>query len=74
MLIMALGLGGAGATFMQAYPAVRRVMLLISLTMVAVNAVSLRRGAMSARMRLWVVFFSILTLVLVVWSVIQFGL
>ncbi len=73
MLVMALGLGGAGMTFMQAYPAIRRVMLFMSLGMIAVNVVSLRRHPMGLAMRGLVAFFTILTLGLVAWSLVQFG-
>lgn len=73
MLIMAFGLGGAGMTFMQAYPGIRRVMLLMSAVMVGVNIISLRRRPQTPRMRTLVLVFTVLTVVLVVWSVLQFG-
>jgi hypothetical protein len=73
MLAIALGLGGAGASFMQSYPAIRRVMLLVSIGMVVFTLISLRRRPVSPGMRVWVVLFSILTIGIVVWSVARFG-
>lgn len=73
MLIMAFGLGGAGMTFMQAYPGIRRVMLLMSVGMVVINVASLRRRSTAPAMRGIVVLFTALTLGLVAWSILQFG-
>ena len=73
MILLAFGLGGAGMTFVQAYPGIRRVMLLLSLGMVALNLLSLRRRQMTVAMRVMVGFFTLLTLALVVWSFTRFG-
>ncbi len=74
MLMLAFGLGGAGMTLMQAYPGIRRVMLLVSAGMVAVNAVSLRRTSMPPTMRAVVGGFTLVTVGLIVWSLLQFGI
>ncbi len=74
MLILAFGLGGAGMTFMQAYPGIRRVMLLLSVGTVALNVVSLRRTSMTAAMRALVGGFTLLTAALIAWSLLQFGI
>ncbi len=74
MLILAFGLGGAGMTFMQAYPGIRRVMLLVSMGMVALNVLSLRHTSMTPAMRVLVGGFTLLTLGLIVWSLLQFGI
>jgi hypothetical protein len=74
MLLIALGVGGAGSTVMQSFPWARRLMLLVSIGVVAVNLAGVRRSAVSRRMRGVVLVFSALTIVIVVWSVIRFGL
>ncbi len=72
MVLLTLGLGGSGMTFMQIYPGIRRGMLLVSLGTVVVNLRSLRRtrGAIRAA----IAGFSVLTLGLLVWSLVRFGL
>ncbi len=50
-LLLALGLGSAGMTFIQAYPVIRGGMLLLSLGMVVLNVRSLRRRTMSPGIR-----------------------
>ncbi len=71
MLVIALGAGSAGMAFMEAYPVLRRGMLLISLAMVAIMVARLGR---QPRLLRPVTGLSIgLTLGLVAWSVFQFG-
>ena len=74
MVLLTLGLGGSGMTFMQVYPGIRRGMLLISLGTVVVNLRSLRRGRTIGAMRAVIAGFSVLTLGLIVWSLTRFGL
>lgn len=74
MLLLALGLGGAGVAFVQAYPGIRRGMLLLSLVMVVASVSTLRRTQMPSAARVLVSLFTALALGLVVWSLVQFGL
>jgi hypothetical protein len=74
MVLLAVGLGGSGMAFMRAYPGIRRGMLIVSLGVVVVNLNSLRRGRVSAAMRVIVMGFSLLTVALLAWSVVRFGL
>jgi hypothetical protein len=74
MLLIALGVGGAGSTFMQTYPWARRLMLLVSIGVVAVNVTGLRRSTVPKRTRGVVLVFSALTIVIVIWSAVRFGL
>jgi hypothetical protein len=73
MLLVTFGLGGAGMTFIQAYPSVRRAMLLISLGMVVVNLRTLRRPRMTVALRWLTLAFTVLTLGLVAYSIASFG-
>lgn len=74
MLLIALGVGvgGAGAGFMTMFPTVRRAMLLMSLVMAGATAYSMwrRRGHLRVLGGVSVG----LSLVLVGWSIYQFGL
>jgi len=73
MLLLAIGLGGAGMSFMATFPLVRRVMLLMSLAMVAVIGYQVRDAKRPASMRITATISIIVTVGLVVWSIIQFG-
>jgi hypothetical protein len=73
MLLIALGAGGAGSTFMQTYPWARRLMLLVSIGVVAVNLAGLRTSRLPQRTRRVVLVFSALTIIIVIWSVARFG-
>jgi len=72
VLLLAFGLGGAGVSLMEAFPGIRRAMLLLSVGMVAVSLTSLRRPAGSA-MRALILASVALTLGLVAWSVLRLG-
>lgn len=74
MLMMSVGVGTAGITFMRTYPTIRRVMLALSVVMAFVSVVQALRaqGHRRARVVSWV--SASLTLGLVVWSVVQYGL
>lgn len=74
MALLTLGLSESGITFMQVYPNVRRGMLLVSFAAVAMNLRSLRRQSPPPSMRLVIVGFSVITVVVIVWSLVRFGL
>ena len=74
MLLLAAGLGGASASFMTAVPLFRRIMLVMALVMVAVMVYQMRNAKRSKSARLMNVASVIVTLGLVAWSVMQFGL
>jgi hypothetical protein len=70
MLLMATGLGGASASFMTAVPLVRRTMLVMALVMVY----QLQNAKRPKTVRLMNAALVVVTLGLVAWSVMQFGL
>ena len=72
--LIALGLGGSGMTFMRTFPGIRRGMLLTSVAVVAMNLRSVFRGQSTSAMRVVTIGFSVLTLVIVAWSLRRFGL
>lgn len=73
MLLFTIGLGGAGMGFMTMFPMVRRVMLLMSLAMVGVIVYQVRDPNRPTSMRIMGGLSILLTLGLLVWSVLQFG-
>ncbi|MBW6493173.1 MAG: hypothetical protein K0B16_01210 [Burkholderiaceae bacterium] len=73
MVLIALGIGGAGASSMTMFPMVRRVMLLMSLAMVVVLVYRALDARCSNAMRLVSAVSVLVTLGLVGWSVRQFG-
>jgi hypothetical protein len=73
MLLFAVGMGGAGASFMTMFPLVRRAMLLMSLAMVVLMAYRAISAKYSKAMRLVNAGSVLVTLGLVGWSVVQFG-
>ena len=74
MLLLAVGVGGASMSFMQAFPLVRRFMLLVSLVMAAVTAYQTLRRHRPTQMKVMGGISVALTLGLVAWSTLQFGL
>ena len=74
MILLAAGLGGASASFMTAVPLVRRAMLAISLVMVAVLIYQMRDAKRPKSLRVLNAVSIAITLGLVAWSVVQFGL
>ncbi len=74
MLLFAIGIGGAGTSFMTMLPWVRRVMLLMSLVMVGVVVYQVRDARRPIRMRVMGGISILLTLGLLIWSVMQFGI
>lgn len=73
MLLLTIGVGGAGTSFITTFPLVRRAMLLMSLGMAAVIAWQVRDSKRPKSMRLMGGISILATLGLVVWSVLQFG-
>ena len=74
MLLIAAGIGGAGASAMTMFPMVRRAMLLMSLAMVALMLYRAMSARYSKGMRLVNAVSVLVTLGLVAWSVVQFGI
>jgi hypothetical protein len=74
MMLFALGVGGAGISFMTMFPLVRRVMLLMSLAMVGVIVYQVRDPKRPISMRIMGGVSILLTLGLLIWSVMQFGI
>jgi hypothetical protein len=74
MLTLVFGLGGAGASFMTTAPWLRRAMLLMSLVMTAVIAWQIRSADRPRSFRISGAVSIALTLGLVGWSIMQFGL
>jgi len=74
MLMLVFGLGGAGASFMTTAPWLRRAMLLMSLVMTAVIAYQIRSSDRPWSLRISGAISIALTLALVGWSIMQFGL
>ena len=72
MLVM-LGLGGAGMSFMTAYPMLRRVMLIVALAMAGVTTYLLIRHRPPLAQRALNLISIVLTLGLLIWSISQFG-
>ena len=73
MLLVAVGIGGAGMSFMNTFPVVRKVMLLMSLAMVGLMVYRAWDSKRPASMRVMNLVSVVLTLGLVAWSVSRFG-
>ena len=73
MLLFTLGMGSAGMSFMTMFPVVRRVMLLMSLAMAGVIVYQVRDPKRPIPMRIMGGVSILLTLGLLIWSVMQFG-
>jgi hypothetical protein len=74
MLLFSIGLGGAGMSFMTAFPLLRRAMLLMSLAMIAVIGYQMRDAKRPRSMRITGAISIVVTLGLAGWSIMQFGL
>jgi hypothetical protein len=74
MVLFALGLGSAEMNLMTEMPLVRFAMLALSLLMVAGIAYQISRPGRPLAMRLTVSLSILLTLAIVGWSVLRFGL
>ncbi len=73
MLLLAAGIGGAGASLMTVVPVVRRIMLIVSLAMVGLIAYRLRDARRPRSMRIVDAVSVLVTIGLVGWSVSRFG-
>jgi hypothetical protein len=73
MFLFAIGMGGAGMSFMAAFPVVRQIMLIMSLAMVGLMLYWARDSRRPTSMRIVNVVSIVVTLGLVGWSVSQFG-
>lgn len=74
MLLLAIGIGGAGMSFMTMFPVVRQIMLLMSLAIVGLMLYRACDSRRPASMRIVNVASVLVTLGLAGWSVSQFGL
>ena len=74
IVLFALGLGSAGMNLMTEMPLVRLLMLAMSLVMVAAIAYQISRPRCPFAMRLTGSLSILLTLAIVGWSVLRFGL
>lgn len=74
MLLIAAGLGGAGISSVITSPIIRRGMILISLIMTGVTLYRLWRRPCSWVSRMIDGMSAIVSIGLVIWSVIQFGM
>jgi len=74
MLLLTIGLGGAGMSFMTMFPMVRRVMLFMSLVMVGVIVYQVRDPKRPTSMRIMGGVSILLSLGLLIWPVMQFGI
>ena len=74
MVLFALGLGSAGMNLMTEMPIVRLFMLTMSLVMVAAIAYQISRPGLPFAMRLTGSLSILLTVAIVGWSVLRFGL
>lgn len=73
MLILTLGLGGAGMSAMTAFPLVRRAMLLMALLMVGITIRQLWRHHPTFWLRVSGAISIVVTLSLMIWTTLQFG-
>ena len=74
MLILSLGLGTAGMSSMAMYPDIRRGMLVVSMLAAGLAAYQATRRGRPRWMRLGHLVSATVTLLLVGWSLLQFGL
>jgi hypothetical protein len=74
MFILLVTFGTAGMSFLNAFPLIRRGMLLVSLIMVGITIWQTWRWRRSRLMNVLGSTSIVLTLGLVIWSIAQFGL
>ena len=74
MLLLMFGIGGASMSFMAMYPILRRTMLLMALLMVIATAYQLRQRQQRRIMHVFSIISIVVTLGLLAWSTLQFGL
>ncbi len=73
MLLLTVGVGGAGASFMTMFPTVRRLMLLLSLAMVGVTLYQHWRHRPPPAVRALGLASAALTFGLLVWTIGTYG-
>src|SRR3990170_8760054 len=73
MLLLSFGLGAAGASFLTAYPVIRRGMLVVSLVVAVALVVQASRQGPPRTLRVTWLLSAVTTSVLVAWSLIEFG-
>ena len=73
MLLLTVGVGGAGASFLTMFPTVRRLMLLLSLVMVGVTLYQHWRHRPPLAVRALGLVSAALTFGLLVWSIGTYG-
>jgi hypothetical protein len=74
MLLLAFGVGTAGMSFLTIYPTIRRAMLAVSLGAAGLAAYRALRHGQPRSVRLLHALSVVATLVVVGWSVVEFGL
>ena len=74
MLLLGIGLGGASGSLMTAVPLLRRAMLAMSLVMVVVLGFQFRKTEQPRSLRVTNAVSIVVTLGLLAWSVMKFGL
>ena len=73
MLLLTVGVGGAGASFLTTFPTVRRLMLMLSLVMVGVTLYQHWRHRPPLAVRTLGLVSAALTFGLLVWSIGTYG-
>jgi len=73
MLLIAIGIGGAGAGFMTIFPLVRQIMLLLSLAMAGLMVFRAFDSRRPISMRILNIVSVLVTIGFAGWSVFQFG-
>jgi hypothetical protein len=74
MLLITAGIGGAGMSGMMFNSVLRRIMLLVSLLMVALTVIRLMRGHGANAARVVSAVSVVLTLALLMWTTFMYGL
>ena len=74
MLILSVGVGTAGMSFMTMYPNIRRGMLVAALTTAVIAAYQATRRGRPLWMRVGQALSATSALLLIIWSLVQFGL
>jgi hypothetical protein len=74
MLLLAAGVGGASASLMTTVPLLRRAMMVITLVMVVVMGYQMRDAARPKSVRIMNGVSIVVSLGLLAWSIMQFGL
>ncbi len=73
MLLLTFGLGAAGSSFLTVYTPIRRSMLIVSLVVAAALALQATRPGRPRAVRMMQMLSVATTLILVAWSVSEYG-